>query len=281
MGNLILLNELRNERLNAEYNRNDNKHDELIKIIKGLFMLKNNKPLIDLLNEIYDDNLRYDINLKYEDNIHLNELEDIIFLADNDSATDIVDNYTKYRIQFEISNDKQVSVTILKYNLDNGRVTGLNPYVIMISSEINICDIYKLKLIFNKRKLSYRARVFKNWQYNFKQLYENNMYILYPLKVFELEKRLLELKEEIDKLGDDIQDLPKKTKILNLMKDESKEFFRNMNMYLEKIKTKKSLSDEDIREFNNIAISILKNFYCEVDYVLSEIDEELNACIKE
>ena len=175
MGNLILLNELRNERLKAEYNRNDNKHDELIKIIKGLFMLKNNKPLIDLLNEIYDDNLRYDINLKYEDNIHLNELEDIIFLADNDSATDIVDNYTKYRIQFEISNDKQVSVTILKYNLDNGRVTGLNPYVIMISSEINICDIYKLKLIFNKRKLSYRARVFKNWQYNFKQLYENNM----------------------------------------------------------------------------------------------------------
>lgn len=281
MNNLVLLNEVRREKMKNECKINLDGEEKLTNIIKKLFKLDNNKPLIDLLNEIYDDNLDEDTKFKYDDIKCESDLKDVIFLSNNNSAINITNDDKLYRIQFEVGADKQMSITILKCCIQDGIIKTIDPFIIMISSEINICDIYKLRLIFNKRKLSYRAKVFKNWKYNLKQLYDNNMYLLYPLKVFELEKRLLELKEEIDVLPKDIKNLPKKTKLMNLMKCETIMFFRSMNVYLNKLRNKEILDNEDISNFNDIAIEILKSFYSEIDDIYTKIDSDIQQYLKE
>lgn len=275
MNNLVLLNEVRQEKMKNSCKVNLDGEERLTNVIKKLFKLGNNKPLIDLLNEIYDDNLDKDIKFKYDDIKCESDLKDVIFLSNNNSAINITNDDKLYRIQFEVGTDKQMSITILKCCIQDNKIRTIEPFIIMISSEINICDIYKLRLIFNKRKLSYRAKVFKNWKYSLKQLYDNNMYMLYPLKVFELEKRLLELKRQIDILPKDIENLPKKTKLMDLMRYETIIFFRSMNIYLSKLRNKGVLNSDDIENFNSIASEILKVFYSEIDQIYPEIDSDL------
>lgn len=275
MNNLILLSEARDERRKlCIKNLSDEKN--FTSSIKKLFMMKNNKPLIALLNEIYDDDLDMNTKFKYDDIKCESHLKDITFISDNNDEINFQNDDKLYKIQFEVRDDKDISITIIKCCIYNDKIKTITPYIIMISSQINICDIYKLRLIFNKKKLSYRARVFKNWKYDLKQLYDNKMYILYPLKIFELEKRLLELKNELNSLQEDMKDLPKRRNLTNLMNYEILNFFKNMNVYLDKLKNEKILEDDDITIFNNISSEILEKCYCEANE-----DDSIHKFLKE
>jgi len=61
-------------------------------------------------------------------------------------------------------------------------------------------------------QLLYSSRVLKYWEYDLDLLYKNNMYLLFPLKVFEVRKKIGNVKglskenPEYDRLIKDIKD---------------------------------------------------------------------------
>ena len=59
----------------------------------------------------------------------------------------------------------------------------------------NIPESYELILkTYDGESLKYRSKVLKYWQYDLDSLYNNNMYLLFPLKVFQVRKKITKTK---------------------------------------------------------------------------------------
>ena len=119
---------------------------------------------------------------------------------------------------------------------------------------------------FKGQNIDYKVNVIKSWKYDFKQLFEKNMYLLFPMKVLDLKKRLLSISQEIESK--------------DLIKDYIVRFFKDMNKYLKKIKDKNLITDKDINEMNLIAIDLLNHFIREKNNVFVDIKRDIEATLK-
>jgi len=276
-------------------NRNcnyDKCEKRLNKIMKRIFSLDNKVPIIEFINSIYDDGLSVNSSLEYiKSNDSTNSKEarrlknssyDISFIIEDDYRI------FKYDIKLQTRDDQNIGIKISKMDLtnncdnvvslckkkieyekdsiDKGSKDSYTKCLIMLTCNMEVPDVYDAKSDIIGDNTDTKVNIVKGWKYGFKQLAENNMYLLFPLKVLDLKKRLLSISQEIV------------TK--ELIKDEIVRFFKDMNRDLKKIRDKNLITDGDINELNLIAIDLLNYFIKEKNSNFVNIKSHIEATLK-
>lgn len=271
-----------------KYNKYDKK---LNKIMKRIFSVDNKALIIEFINSIYNEDLSINSNIEYindKETISSNEL--IILKNSNCNIRFLLeDEYKKfeYKIQFETKDDQNIAIIITKVNLSNyNNIISLNKKkkeyekndldeslkgnltkcIVMLNSNMEVPDIFEFKSDFSGINSTYKVNIIKGWKYDFKQLFEKNMHLLFPMKVLDLRKRLLSINEEL--LSKD------------LIKDEISRFFKDMNKYLIKIKDMNLITEKEINELNSIATDLLNHFTREKNNIFIDIKRDIEATLK-
>lgn len=284
--------------MNIKKEINHTKYEEkLNQIIERIFLLDNKTPLVDFINSIYDDDLGTNIKIKcIRKNGIINEKNEVKVLKNASYNIKILaeDDYRKfeYQIQFQTNDKNNIALTILKNDLsiDHVKVVNLNtkrreyknnsedntkntlsksskPWLIMLNSDIEVPDVYEFKFNNNDKNSSYEFNILKSWKYDLKRLFENNMYLLFPMKVLDLRKRLSSISEDI--LTNDF------------IKDEILRFFKEMNAHLRKLKDNDVITEKDINEFNLIAIDLLNDFIKEKNNICIDVKKDIEEKLKD
>ena len=261
-------------------------------ILKRIFSVDNKILLIDFLNSIYNDDLSANTRIEYIKNKDIIDNDEVMILRSSSYNVRILaeDEYRKfeYKIQFQTKDDENIAITVSKIDLTNNCDNIVNlknkrreyekdnvsksvkenyaRCLIMLNSNIEVPDVYEIKSNFKGQNIDNKVNVIKSWKYDFKQLFEKNMYLLFPIKVLDLKKRLLSISQEIESK--------------DLIKDYIVEFFKDMNKYLKKLKDKNLITDKDINEMNLIAIDLLNHFIREKNNVFVDIKIDIEATLK-
>ena len=248
--------------------------DSLNEAINKIFLLNNKKPFIDFVNEIFGDCLgtNCEVNYVYDDKSIGFIKNGILKNPSYDIKISVKDDYRlfEYNIQFQTDDYENIAITISKNNIRSKVINVINLeqkkrqyrindtkkdrlsnrsdlYLIMVNSNIRVPDSYEVREECNGSSISYKFNIFKGWKYDFKDLYEKNLYLLFPLKIFDLKKCISYMKNS--GYSED------------LIKKETSRFFNEMNKYLNMVKEKTSIDDTDVSEFNIISKQILGSFY--------------------
>lgn len=180
-------------------------------ILKKLFTIKNPRPIIDFLNAIYGDDISYDAKISYSDkeiiNRKRNSAKLISFYADMYITVTDGNEIYEYEMEFQTKFDKEISVRIFRYSFERAikiadfsktnefiKLKMPDPYLILLEETSDVGDSIKLQIEFGKGKaFIYDIKVLKYWTYDLEKLYKDNMYLLYPLQIFRLRKRMNEI----------------------------------------------------------------------------------------
>lgn len=258
-------------------------------IIERVFSFSNKMPLIGFINSLYNDELSTDAKIKYVKNNQATNLKNSIYniriLAEDD--------YRKfeYEIKYETVDDQNIAIIISKMDCEdnctnvinlnkkkkeyeNDNMDNLikesnhtcNKCLIMFNSNIEVPDIFEFKEESEGENIEYKVNVMKSWKYDFKKLFEKNMYLLFPMKVLDLRKRLLTISQDV--ISEE------------LVKDEIVRFFKDMDRYLIKIKDENLISEKDINEYKLIAIDLLTYFIKEKNNNFVDIKTDIEATLK-
>jgi hypothetical protein len=191
---------------------------EMDAILKRLFMIKDKVPIIDFLNSIFNDNLSYNAEISYGNTEIVNDKlkvggkksnslprrkNYITFHADLYLRVEDSKETYEYAIEFQTVFDKEIAIRVFRYSFesaisldyyrDKNRII-LNfpePYLILIEEEKDISDTITLELRVPKRdSYEFDIKVLRYWNYDLEKLYEENLYLLYPLQIFKLRKEM-------------------------------------------------------------------------------------------
>ena len=193
----------------------------LNKSIGKIFSLNNKRPFIDFLNKIFDDCLgtNCDISYSYNDKSIKGLKNKILKNSSYDIKISIKDDYRlfEYNIQLQTDDYENIAIAILKNTLNN-KVTNIinfkqkkrqysisnikreklssnsDLYFIMLNSTIRVPDSYEVRDEYNGNHVLYKFNILKGWKYNFKDLYKNDLYLLFPLKILDLKKGITYMK---------------------------------------------------------------------------------------
>jgi hypothetical protein len=187
---------------------------EMDGILKRLFMIKDKVPIIDFLNSIFKDNLSYNAKISYgnteiiNDKLKLNtsisqRKNYITFHADLYLRVEDNKETYEYAIEFQTVFDKEIAIRVFRYSFE--RAISLDyyreknriilnfpePYLILIEEDKDVGDTLTLELRVPKRdSYEFDIRVLRYWNYDLEKLYEENLYLLYPLQIFRLRKEM-------------------------------------------------------------------------------------------
>ena len=200
---------------NLEVIKEDNEefktHLQMDEVMKKLFTIKNPRPIIDLLNAIYGDNISYDAKLSYHDKEIINKAEEssklIRFYADMYITVVDGNNIYEYALEFQTVFDKEIAIRVFRYSFERAvkladysqskeciKLKMPEPYIILIEEEDGVKDRIKLEIEFSKNVgFTYDIKVLRYWTYGLEQLYKENMYLLYPLQIFNLRKKMKQI----------------------------------------------------------------------------------------
>ena len=245
--------------------------DNLNENLSRIFMLKNKKPFLEFVNEIFDDclgtNCSVEVSSKKE--VFENIEDGILESPSNRIKIFVEDDYRKfeYSIQFQTYDYDNIVIAIEKKDLsiNCGNIISLSSkikeyrhnnekslnqnksdiYLIMVNSSIKVPDSYELSKDRKGHIESYKFNIFKAWKYGFNKLYEKNLYILFPLKMFDLIKHIDYMKNcSYSK---------------EVIEKEIDRFFFEMNKYLNKLEEEKNINNEDVKEINLISKDIMSS----------------------
>ena len=281
---------LKNKNCFSDLKNNQTKYEKKLNtIIERVFSVNNKMPLIEFINSVYNDELSKDVKIKSIKNNQTSNLKNSIYnmriLAEDD--------YRKfeYEIKFETVDDQNIAIIISKIDYENNSVNiinlnqkkkeydndnmdtlnkelneNCNRVLIMFNSNIEVPDTFEFKEELEGENIEYKVNVMKSWKYDFKQLFEKNLYLLFPMKVLDLRKRLLTISQDV------ISE--------QLVKDEIVRFFKDMDRYLIKIKDENLISEKDINEYKLIAIDLLTYFIKEKNNNFVHIKTDIEATLK-
>jgi len=184
---------------------------QMDQIMKKLFTINNPRPIIDLLNAIYADNISYDAKLRYNDKEIINKADEssklIRFYADMYITVIDGNNVYEYALEFQTIFDKEIAIRVFRYSFERAvkladyskskeciKLKMPEPYIILIEEEEGVKDRIKLEIEFSKNAgFTYEIKILRYWTYGLEQLYKENMYLLYPLQIFKLRKNMKEI----------------------------------------------------------------------------------------
>ncbi|EHI97748.1 hypothetical protein CDLVIII_1045 [Clostridium sp. DL-VIII] len=266
--------DLNNERV-------DNEKDISL-IIDRIFLLNNDTLIIDFINAIYNDNLKINTQIRCIENSQIVISQNLNYNI-KIFAQDEYRNF-EYEIQFKISDYENLGIIISKKDLTNKNIVTFSKRknnsnimsnlkecqdkcMIVLDSEVRVPDVYERKPSFNKKNMKYKINVVKGWKYDFRRLFEEKMYLLFPLKVIDLRKRLLDINSEA---------VSKK-----MIKDEIFIFFKDMNRYLKRIKSADLIMDRELNKMNLIAIDLLNSLINDENDISINLKMDIQAVLKE
>ncbi len=249
---------------------------ELLKIIKTLFYFDNKAPLIDCINSMYCDGWEVSNSIvRYIENSQdLKEEFDIVIQIENEYKK------IKYKINFIVEDNENRAIIIFRDDLskESNKIISLfgekqtlrkkstkselnknNPYIIMLNSNMEVPDILEFKATEGNGYL-HKFNIVKSWKHDMKSMFDENEYLFFPLKIFDLEKRLFNISDELV--------------CHDFVKYEVGRFFREMNNYLNKVKEKGIISQNDIHDLNLIASNLLLNIMNKDTQTLSQVDKK-------
>ena len=281
---------LKNKNCFSDLKNNQTKYEKKLNtIIERVFSVKNKMPLIGFINSVYNDELSEDVKIKYVKNNQTSNLKNSIY----NMIILVEDDYRKfeYEIKFETVDDQNIAIIISKIDYENNSVNiinlnqkkkeydndnmdtlnkelneNCNRVLIMFNSNIEVPDTFEFKEELEGENIEYKVNVMKSWKYDFKQLFEKNLYLLFPMKVLDLRKRLLTISQDV------ISE--------QLVKDEIVRFFKDMDRYLIKIKDENLISEKDINEYKLITIDLLTYFIKEKNNNFVHIKTDIEATLK-
>ncbi|KOA18744.1 hypothetical protein CLHOM_30280 [Clostridium homopropionicum DSM 5847] len=262
-------------------------------IMKKLFSIKNPIPIIDFLNSIYGDNISYGAKISYSDKEIINRKNSssklVSFYADMYITITDDNEVYEYALEFQTIFDKEIAVRIFRYSFERAvkladyskakeviKLKMPEPYIILIEEAGGIEDTIKLEMEFSKGvTLKYYIKVLRYWTYDLKKLYEENMYLLYPLQIFKLRKKMNEVsisnkveevkKSEMFKLYEEMIILLKNTltAIDKAYEDGKIEIgdYNEMNIVIENLSSYFINMYGKYRDFDLEVESMVKNFY--------------------
>lgn len=238
---------------------------EAAKIIEKLFLIHNNQPFIDLMNFLYEDYLGTNTSMnfsivdknnishvlisavddyrefQYEIYMHACDLNNTALYIKKEQMNDNFKNVVNFQMkknQYKKACDSENDLTIIKEN---------NNYkLIVLDSDIEIPDLFEISMNQNNKLEKCKVDVLKNWKYDFKRLIESNIYILSPLKIFDLKKRINALTDA----GYSHE----------FLREEIVRFFKEMNLSLDKVKDNGKINELDIEHINMITKQLLELF---------------------
>ena len=148
-----------------------------------------------------------------------------------------------------------------------------NPYVIVLEENKNTLSTYEIVIrIPSGEQLKYNSRVLKYWEYDLDSLYKNNMYLLFPLKVFEVRKKITKVKYLS-------KENPKYDLLIKEIKGDILKVTKEILEHIEVIYKEKKIDTSEYNEFG-VVITNLTLYLCQEVDKLSYVDEEVNEMIK-
>lgn len=259
-------------------------------IMKKLFSIKNPIPIIDFLNSIYGDNISYDAKISYSDKEIINRKNNssklISFYADMYiTITDGNDVY-EYALEFQTIFDKEIAVRVFRYSFERAvkladysnakesiKLKMPEPYIILIEETDGVNDTIKLEMEFGKGVIfNYDIKVLKYWTYDIKKLYEKNVYLLYPLQIFKLRKRMNEV--SISNKAEEV----KKSEMFKLY-EEMIILLKNTLTAIDKAYEDGKIEIGDYNEMN-IVIENLSSYFINMYGKYRDFDLEVESMVK-
>ncbi|KOA21562.1 hypothetical protein CLHOM_00210 [Clostridium homopropionicum DSM 5847] len=259
-------------------------------IMKKLFSIKNPIPIIDFLNSIYGDNISYDAKISYSDKEIINRKNNssklISFYADMYITITEGNDVYEYALEFQTIFDKEIAVRVFRYSFERAvkladysnakesiKLKMPEPYIILIGEIEGVNDTIKLEMEFGKGVLfDYDIKVLKYWTYDLKKLYEQNMYLLYPLQIFKLRKRMSEVSSS--KRADEI----KKSDMFQLY-EEMLVLLKNTLKAIDKAYEDGKIEIADYDEMN-IIIENLNSYFINMYGKYRNFDLEVESMVK-
>lgn len=252
--------------LDNKFSVNDEKEKAsriLSSIIKKIFCISDNAAIINLVNSVYNDgwdknNTKVSVINEPKEAESIELAYDILFILENEYQK------AQYKIVIKAKEQDNVAIIIFREVLDRGSEKIISfftnkddinkknkstknddPFIIMFCSNMPSPDVLEVSLTNNDRTFLHKFNVLKGWKYDLKKLYEYESYILFPMKIFDLEKRIKNMM--IDSV--DYENI----------NYEINRFFRTINNYLRKLKEQKDITDRSIYEINMICFELLNN----------------------
>lgn len=76
------------------------------------------------------------------------------------------------------------------------------PYIIILEEEEGVSSEFILDIEIPKQDvMSIKMKVLRYWDYNLHKLYQDNMYLLYPLQIFSLRKEMQNMKDKVNDMA--------------------------------------------------------------------------------
>lgn len=272
-----------------KYNNNEKILNE---IMERIFLKCNSALIIEFINSIYNDALSARSKIECIKNKDIINNSEVMSLKSSSYSIRILveDEYRKfeYKIQFQTSDEQNIAMIINKVDLtsnynniisiskkkkeyeNNNLGASLKgnytKCLVILNSSIEVPDVYEFKSSSDEKDSTCKVNIIKGWKYDFKQLFEKNMHLLFPMKILDLRKRLLSINEDL--LSKD------------LVKDEIFRFFKDMNKYLKKVKDMNLITDKEIDELNSIATDLLNYFTIEKNNIFIDMRTDIEATLK-
>ncbi|WP_246517525.1 hypothetical protein [Clostridium aciditolerans] len=187
-------------------------HIQMDKILKRLFTLKNTIPIIDFLNAAYNDDISYEAKLYYADK-EINNFEKkssryISYYADMYIKVIDKKNVYEYEIEFQTIYENSMVIRMFRYGFERAvnisyynsikegrlRIKLPEPYLIVLEEDKNVPNSIYLEIEIPKQDtITYSCKVLKYFSYDIDKLLKENMYLLLPLQVFRLRKKMYQI----------------------------------------------------------------------------------------
>lgn len=241
-------------------------------IIEKILKSASRKSIVNFINSIFNENFL--LNSKFEILENKFFLKDDLHIFDRNTVDSFefsmkdANTYMKFNVFLSYIPRKGCSLLIIKKNLSDNTYDSK---LLVLDSNIYIGHEIEFSFIDDNELVRLNADVFKCFNYNLKELYDRNLYFLFPQKILELSKRLKDINSQI--INVDEKNVIIRKVFEDMIQKEVFILFRNLNMYLNKTFIDKKISWNQVRKLN-------KYFILYFDFIVKDVRNSLKKDIE-